>query len=161
MRAAIAGFACCLALAASGARAAEVGPITLETLEGATLLVEAPARGARVLHFWATWCPSCQGELAELGRAASACAGSEVEVLAVDVGESVAEIRSFLAANPASLRVVRDPKGEAWRRSGGREMPANLIWTPAERRWTFGPSSEDAWRERLAALGCAARGVEP
>lgn len=145
----------CGALAAP-ARAGADDALALETLDGAAIALTAPERGARVLHFWATWCPSCKEELGVLASAAARCAGSEVEVLAVDVGEPVEEIRAYLAEHPFALRVLRDPKGRAWRGSGGREMPANLIWTPEKRSWSVGPSSEAAWRERLAGLGCAA-----
>jgi len=129
-------------------------PLALETLDGVAVPLEAPASGARVLHFWATWCPSCRDELAALASAARSCEGGDVEVLAIDVAESADDVRDYLAKTPLDLRVLRDPDGRAWRSGGGRELPANLIWTPDTRRWTFGPISESDWRERLAALGC-------
>jgi thiol-disulfide isomerase/thioredoxin len=141
-------------------RAAELRPLALETLDGAPLVIEAPSSGVRVLHFWATWCPSCRRELGDLARASAACEGTTVTVLAVNVAESQEEIAAFVGASP-SLRIVRDPKGEVWRRSGGRELPANLVRTRDEERWSFGPSDEAAWRDRLAALGCDSARVEP
>ena len=145
-----------IALAAPG-RASSDDVLALESLDGGAVELRAPERGARVLHFWATWCPSCKGELAALASAAQRCEGSGIEVLAVDVGESVEEIGAYLAERPLVPRVLRDPEGRAWRTSGGREMPANLIWTSTgERSWVLGPSTEALWRKRLAALGCAA-----
>lgn len=147
------GLALALLLRAADARTAE--PLAFVDLEGGSVTVAAPAPGAAlVVHYWATWCPSCERELSELDRAAATCRGTEVEVLAVDVGESADTVRRFLAERPLSLRVLLDPKGRTWRESGGREMPANLIWTAGGQSWALGPSREAQWRERLGALGC-------
>jgi thiol-disulfide isomerase/thioredoxin len=135
------------------ARAAQAEPLALVDLEGRPAPVAPAPDGAVVAHFWATWCPSCRDELPVLDRAAAACPG--IEVIAVDVGEDRDEVAAYLAERPLALRVLRDPDGRAWRASGGREMPANLIWNAAGRRWALGPSSAAQWRERFAALGCA------
>jgi thiol-disulfide isomerase/thioredoxin len=149
-----------LLLLAALARAAE--PLAFVDLEGTPVRIDAPAAGASVVvHYWATWCPSCKDELPELDRAASACRDAAVEVIAVDVGESAAEVRAFLADRPLAMRVLLDPKGKSWRMSGGREMPANLIWTAERRAWALGPSSETQWRDRLAALGCPRADASP
>jgi hypothetical protein len=76
--------------------------------------------------------------------------------VAVDVAEDAGEVTEWLRERSLGLRVLVDPDGKAWRRSGGREMPANLIWTQAGATWALGPSSAAQWRERLAGLGCAA-----
>lgn len=138
---------------ASVARAGE--PLRLETLEGDAVSLSGAEADATVLHFWATWCPPCKEELAALDRAAASCEASRVRVVAVDVGEDADTVRAFLADRPLALPVLLDPRGKAWRSGGGREMPANWIWQGEARRWSFGPSSEAAWRERLGALGCA------
>jgi thiol-disulfide isomerase/thioredoxin len=131
-------------------------PLALVDLAGRPVAL-APAPGAAlVVHFWATWCPSCQQELGDLARAAAACREGAVEVVAVDVGEAPSAVAEFLAKRPLALRVLIDPKGRAWRAGGGREVPANLIWTAERQSWTLGPSSESQWRERLAAVGCTA-----
>jgi thiol-disulfide isomerase/thioredoxin len=140
------------ALLALDARAAD--PLALEDLRGNPVALAPPADGVLVAHFWATWCTSCKRELPELDRAVRGCAGSKVEVVAIDVAEEAADVERWLRDRPVSLRVLRDPDGASWRRSGGREMPANLVWTPEGASWALGPSSEARWRERLAALGC-------
>lgn len=145
---------------AADAKTAE--PLAFVDLEGGSVSVGAPAPGAAlVVHYWATWCPSCERELADLDRAAQACRGTDVEVIAVDIGEDAGAVRRFLADRPLSLRVLLDPKGRAWRESGGREMPANLIWTEAGQSWALGPSREAQWRERLGALGCTQGAAAP
>lgn len=147
------GFAIALLLFARSARAAE--PLAFVDLDGATVRIEAPAPGAAVVvHYWATWCTSCKHELPDLDRAAVSCRDADVDVIAVDVGESASDVRAFLGDQPLALRVLLDPKGKAWRASGGREMPANLIWTGVGQTWALGPSTQAQWQDRLASLGC-------
>ena len=143
------------------APAAAADPLALVDLAGQPVALAPAPGGALVVHFWATWCPSCLQELGDLERAAGACRGGAVEVVAVDVGEKAGEITEFLSKRPLALRVLIDPRARAWRESGGREMPANLIWTPERRTWALGPSTEAQWRDRLAALGCSATGAAP
>jgi thiol-disulfide isomerase/thioredoxin len=131
-------------------------PLALRDLDGRAVALAPAAEGALVAHFWATWCASCKDELPELDRASRACAGTNVEVVAIDVDEPADEVAQWLRQRPLALRVLLDPGGQAWRRSGGREMPANLIWTREGASWSLGPSSAAQWRERLAALGCRA-----
>jgi thiol-disulfide isomerase/thioredoxin len=146
-----------LVLLAASARADDA--LALLDLDGRPVaLAPAPGRPL-VVHFWATWCPSCKGELGDLDAAARSCSG--VDVVAVNVGEDPRDVAEWLAERPPTLRVLIDPGGKAWRASGGREMPVNAIWTVADRTWTFGPSSLDAWRERLAGLGCESTTARP
>ena len=128
------------------------GTLALVDLEGRPVALAPTPDRALVIHFWATWCPSCKGELGDLDAAVRTC--SDVDVVAVNVAEDAADVSAWLADRPLALRVLIDPSGKAWRASGGREMPANLIWAGAQQSWTFGPSSVAQWRERLAALGC-------
>ena len=148
-----------LSVAALFATAARAGDeIALVDLDGRPVALAPAADRALVLHFWATWCPSCKGELGDLDAAARAC--GKVDIVAVNVGEDPKEVAAWLAARPLAMRVLIDPGGKAWRASGGREMPANAIWANGERSWSFGPSSAAAWSERLAALGCKVAGRE-
>jgi thiol-disulfide isomerase/thioredoxin len=139
-------------MAAGIARAGE--SLRFESVDGAPLEVRAAPEQRVVLHFWATWCPSCKEELGALDRAAAACDPARVRVVAVDVGEDANTVRRWLDERPLAIAVAIDTDGETWRRSGGREMPANWIWDGAKWRWRLGPASETAWRERLASLGC-------
>jgi thiol-disulfide isomerase/thioredoxin len=142
---------CIAALLAAPARGA-VDALALVDLEGRPFALAPTPDRALVIHFWATWCPSCKGELGDLDAAVRSC--GDVDVVAVNVAEDAEQVAAWLADRPLAMRVLIDPSGKAWRASGGREMPANLIWSGAQQRWTFGPSSVAQWRERLAALGC-------
>jgi thiol-disulfide isomerase/thioredoxin len=143
------------ALALVAADAAE--PIALRGLDGqAVEVAREPGEAALVIHFWASWCPECVTELPALERAAQACSGARVRVLAVNVGESAGEARRFAEQHGIGLRVLLDERGRAWRRAGLRGLPANLVWTAQGVRSSEGPGSAERWRAELAALGCQA-----
>jgi thiol-disulfide isomerase/thioredoxin len=128
-----------IALAGLLVGAGHPAPLEVETLAGEPVAL-APREGrALVVHFFATWCPSCAEELPELARASAACADT-LEVALVDVDEDPDAVRRFLAAHGVALPALRDPGGRAWRASvGGRGLPANLIWTEGQRRSDVGP----------------------
>ena len=141
-----------LALAA----AAPDRPLELLDLDGRSVsLGLAPDERALVVHFFATWCPSCGEEIPELERAAEACRGRGVRVVAVDVGESADVVARYAHEHAIALSVLLDPKGRAFRGLGLRGLPANRILTAQGARMLEGPSTASVWRERLLALGCA------
>ncbi len=49
-----------------------------------------------VINFWATWCPPCRREMGSLERLHLATADQDIVVLAVNVGEDVDSVFSFL-----------------------------------------------------------------
>jgi thiol-disulfide isomerase/thioredoxin len=143
------GVALCLLGAAPPAPLEVEGP-------GGEPVALAPREGrALVVHFWATWCPSCVEEVPDLVRAAAGCAGA-VDVALVDVGEEWDEVRRFAAEHAIAAPMLRDPDGAVWRkRAGGWGLPANLLWTGDAQRSEVGSKSPAQWRETLARLGCA------
>src|SRR5262245_45928307 len=107
---------------------------------------------ALLLHFWATWCPECIDDLAHLSSAFAGCDG--VRAYAVNAGEGPSDVDEFLARHPVGLPVIRDPKGEAWRRLDGRGLPMNAWWSAAGAKTDLGPKTRDQWRSFAASLGC-------
>jgi peroxiredoxin len=147
-------------VAAVAAIAAGAGPPPLELadLDGARVkLARSEGERALIVHFWATWCPSCVVELPVLEQSLDACTGSGVRLVAVSVGEKAEPVRRFLDEQRVALPVLLDPGGDAWRRAGLRELPASLIWDDSGVRIERGARSAQEWREQLGALGCAAR----
>jgi thiol-disulfide isomerase/thioredoxin len=123
----------------------------------------APSAGRPlVVHFWATWCPSCAEELPTLARASASCARA-IEIAIVDVGEDAQEIRRFLTEHGLALDTLRDPDGKVWRnRLGARGLPANLVFSADGRsRSELGPRSPEQWRSLFAELGCEDTLPEP
>jgi thiol-disulfide isomerase/thioredoxin len=131
-------------------------PLLLETLEGERVqLAPAPGGEALLVHFWATWCPECGGELPLLERAAKSCAGAPLRLVMVNVADSPEEIARFRERHGLAMPVLRDPDGSVWRRFA-RGLPANLTWTREGRRAELGSRDAAAWERALADLGCGA-----
>jgi thiol-disulfide isomerase/thioredoxin len=105
-----------------------------------------------LIHFWATWCPECVDDLAHLADAAAGC--DRVRVVAVDAADDAPEVEEFLARHPVDLTVLRDPKGDAWRRLDGRGLPMNAYWSGSGPRTELGPKTRAQWGALLASLGC-------
>src|SRR5690606_30522662 len=84
-------------------------PMDLARLVGQPLLV----------NLWATWCPPCVAELPSLQRLRdarmAAPAGDRLEVVALNVGQSINQVESFLASmrSDLTLPLVLDSKRHA------------------------------------------------
>jgi thiol-disulfide isomerase/thioredoxin len=63
-----------------------------------------------VLHIWATWCPPCRGEFPEFASFAKE-AGEGVEIIALSLDASPADISTFASGNRTMPPVYLDPQG--------------------------------------------------
>lgn len=142
-----------LLILAAGARADEA--LDLLAPDGSATQVRPESGEHLVVHFWATWCPSCIEDIASLQEAADGCADARVRILLVDVGDDELEIGKFAERHAIRLPIFRDPKGEVWRGLASQGLPANLFWSPGDRRVEIGPKTPADWRSALGALGCA------
>jgi thiol-disulfide isomerase/thioredoxin len=143
-----------LLLAAAGR-----GPLEFTALDGGVSdFSGTDADSPLILHFWATWCPSCAEEMQVLELEAAACAPGRVAVVAVNVDEDVETVRRYWKKHDLKLTVVRDAGGDEWRRLGGRGLPFNWIKHPKGSRTLTGPRDASAWRAVLAELGCERTG---
>jgi thiol-disulfide isomerase/thioredoxin len=140
--------------AVAGLLCAADSPLVLASMAGdsVTLALEDDEL-ALVVHFWATWCPSCMEELGVLERAVSTCEGA-VRVVSVNVGEDVETIAAYQRELGFRLPVLRDPRGAVWRDLSGAGLPINLTWTRQQRQVDVGPRSAAGWAETLHSLGC-------
>ncbi len=131
------------------------GPVPVLGVGGDSLeLATVEAGKVRVVHFWATWCPSCIDELKHLDRAALQCTESNVEIVAVNVAESPEIVEVFWKEQELTLPVVIDPDGEFWRRVAPGGLPANLVWSANRWEVEIGPRDFEAWSHELQQLGC-------
>jgi len=88
----------------------------------------AGLRGRVVLvNFWATWCPPCVEEIPSLQRLYRRLRPEGLEILAVDVGESVESMEAFLKDKPIDFPVLMDEDGSALRRWGVYAFPTTLV----------------------------------
>ena len=68
-----------------------------------------------LVNFWATWCPPCRAEMPSMQRLKEHMAGKPFVILAVDMAESEAEVRSFLKElKPAKIdfTILMDKQGK-------------------------------------------------
>ena len=93
------------------------GRVDLSDLRGRVVLV----------NFWATWCPPCVKEIPSLQNLYRRLQPLGLEILAVDVGESVETTQKFLADKPIEFPVLMDIEGEALRRWGIYAFPTTLV----------------------------------
>jgi len=92
-------------------------PMDLANLRGRVVLV----------NFWATWCPPCVEEIPSLQRLYRRLRPQGLEILAVDVGESVETMEAFLKDKPIDFPVLMDGDGSALRRWGVYAFPTTLV----------------------------------
>lgn len=71
-----------------------------------------------VVNFWATYCPPCKKEMPYLDAAYQEYKNQGVEVLAINVGEPLLYVNSFLSKNQVSFPVLLD-RGEKISKSYG------------------------------------------
>ncbi|EMI19688.1 alkyl hydroperoxide reductase/ Thiol specific antioxidant/ Mal allergen [Rhodopirellula maiorica SM1] len=77
-------------------------PVSLEGLKDKVI----------VLDFWATWCAPCVAAMPVLQEVTSEFADKDVVFLAVNVGEDLELVKSFLEKQDIDLDVVLDPGGK-------------------------------------------------
>ncbi len=90
-----------------------------DSLKGKVLLV----------NFWATWCPPCVEELPSIQNARDTFDQSHFEVVSVNVGEKVADIKAFLETLPVKLTfpIVVDEKLSAYAEWRVSPLPTTFL----------------------------------
>ncbi len=61
-----------------------------------------------VLHFWATWCPFCRGEIEELKTLQTEWARQGVAVLTVNLDEDLPTVQEFVKSQGLPYPVISD-----------------------------------------------------
>lgn len=85
-------------------------------------------RGRKVLiAFWASWCPPCRAEMASLQRLHDSPAVDNLTVLAVNSGETQAQIAAFVTRQQLSLPVLIDADNDLQQRYGVYQLPLAFL----------------------------------
>lgn len=82
--------------------------------------------GVVVLHFWATWCPPCIGEMAEL-QAFLAAQDLNLTLLPLSADRSAETVKAFYAEHNLPFPVLLDEKGAVLRAFKGRGLPTTIV----------------------------------
>jgi len=111
----------------------ELGPLkvgasapeaTVEAMSGGGFTLGSLRGHVVLLEFGATWCGPCRATLRPLRELQSKDASRSLEVVAVDVGESVDVVRKHYAARKyGGIRVALDPAGDVADRFGVHAFP--------------------------------------
>ena len=81
---------------------------TVTDLAGKTHTLQQYQGRILVLHFWATWCGYCRGEIPELMEAQTTLSEQGVSVLAISVDQDRETLAQFLQRTPLPYPVVAD-----------------------------------------------------
>jgi thiol-disulfide isomerase/thioredoxin len=85
-----------------------------------------------VINFWATWCPPCRREMGSLERLYQATKHKNVEMLAVNIGEDMDTVFSFLGqVEPTpNFQMLFDDDAVSMERWGVMGLPTTYIIRP-------------------------------
>lgn len=83
-----------------------------------------------LLNFWATWCPPCRREMPSMERAWQQFKDQDMVILAVDVGEDLDTVYTFLADYPVSFPLLLDEEAEVVRKFPVRGLPTSYVIGP-------------------------------
>lgn len=101
---------------------------TATLLDGASFdLGEQLGQDVIILDFWATWCGPCREALPTLSEVAGAYQDRGVKLFAVDLGESTADVKTYLDQSGLPLTVVMDDDGSVAAAYGAEAIPQTVI----------------------------------
>ncbi|MDD5772245.1 MAG: TlpA disulfide reductase family protein [bacterium] len=81
--------------------------VTVKDLDGKDVEVKTLVNGKLTLFlFWATWCPSCRQELAELEKYYPKYKDKGLSIIAFSVDENVAEVIKFNKENNLLIKIM-------------------------------------------------------
>lgn len=86
-----------------------------------------------ILNFWATWCPPCRREMPSMERAWQQLKKHDVVMLAVDVGEDLDTVYTFLADYPVSFPLLLDEDAQVVGKFPVRGLPTSYVIDPEGR----------------------------
>jgi thiol-disulfide isomerase/thioredoxin len=108
-------------------------PISLKTIGGQEVTLDAYRGRTVVVNFWATWCAPCVAEMPSLQRMRDKLAPKGIEVIAVNLQENAARIGPFVERLGITFPVVRDHDGAvrtAWQVT---VFPTSFVVGPDQR----------------------------
>lgn len=108
-------------------------PLRLQNMDGEMVDIADLQGKVVVVNFWATWCPPCRREMGSLERLHLATKDKNVAVLAVDVGEDVDTVFSFMGTvEPSpSFPILFDTESDVMVNWEVRGLPTTYVIDPS------------------------------
>ena len=111
--------------------AAPAPDFTVYNADGSTATLREKQGKPVFINFWATWCPPCRSELADINKAYETY-GDNIEFMMVDLtdgynGEDQPTVEAFVAENGYSFPVYFDLDAGAAVAYGVRSIPTTVL----------------------------------
>jgi thiol-disulfide isomerase/thioredoxin len=97
------------------------------TLSGTTQSRTSTKGNIVLLNFWATWCPPCREEIPAIEALSKAMKDRKFEVFAVDVGEDLAAVKSFVSEQKITYPVYLDSRNILSRVYASQGIPTTYL----------------------------------
>ncbi|MCX7835159.1 MAG: TlpA family protein disulfide reductase [bacterium] len=104
--------------------------LVLTDLEGNSVSLDTIyPKGPTVLDFWATWCTPCKEALPHLNEIYEKYHKDGLQVLAISVDgtKTMDKVSPFIINEGYSFKVFMDPKSEALKAFGGKNIPHTVL----------------------------------
>ena len=130
---------CLVALSQATVQAANLKPVskeivapslTLKDLQGKTHDLKDYKGQVVLVQFWATYCGPCRKEMPSMNKMMGKMGDTPFKILAVDMGETEAEVKTFVDEVKPEFTILMDEEGksiEDWRVFAA---PSNFIIGP-------------------------------
>lgn len=102
-------------------------PLVLPDLSGREQKLSAWRGNVVIVSFWATWCDPCRDEIPLMSAMARRHREEGLRLVAVNVGEALGKVSTFLAKWPVAGTVLHDRNSAASKRWDAIGLPANYL----------------------------------
>lgn len=105
-------------------------PLKLQDLQGAIHNLDDYKGKVVLLQFWATYCTPCRKEMPSMNKMIKKMGDVPFKILAVDMGETKAEVEKFVSEVKPEFTILMDESGKSiadWRVFAA---PSNFIIDP-------------------------------
>jgi peroxiredoxin len=100
---------------------------TLKDVKGNVISLSSFRGKAVLLNFWASWCPYCRKERAELNHLYREYNARGLVIISISNDRAVSNVREYLKKIPADFTVLSDSDSTVSDSYGVRALPTNIL----------------------------------